>query len=746
MSDTKISALPLATTPLSGAEILPLVQAGASVRAPVSAINFGLTAPTYAAARLLSGITTGDRLQVLGRTTQSDGGQGLFTWVAGGSTTIDDGFELAAPGGIWQRADMSVITYEMFGAVPMTSFTDTTHDSTAAINACHLALPPPSSTTKKPFRVRLNGLYGISGVVNFLELLGIEFYGISNYSELGSGYIWIAAADPAVDMLYLRGNRYLKFRRLHVSANAMQSTSAAAMRSAFTLSENIITSIQERCTWEDVTIGNRDSYNLSGAGYNFQNGFRTEYTAGTRGNNDFHLFESVRLQNVQYGWNNQESQATGWVARNCKGYFCDTIALIKSTRMTFYNLEVNHSAQSVFVLGLGPSDSVRLYVKGFVSQTNNAEFAVLIGQVDITVDDGNFDCNRDPNNTNIINAAHPLFIDASGSNSTNVIRLINPQFFQIPPLIDFGTGSSLRHLIVKGGFYPDNIAIVNRNSSIQQRIVYEWEPGGGQAGWALAATNWAPLKTLLYPPYTSASVTGVTITGTAGQFAGTLSGLKVGQYLILKGVYGGTGSITGYVNPTTYYVSATDGVSTFTLQSPPGTAIVTTAGTPTGITYLPSVTANPVLHEIDHPQVRFGRRHVSACTDFFNIGTYSGAIGAGATYTFTNALPIGLILGVSLHIETVPAGPANIQIGDGVTAARWGTKVNAASSTQNPPIASLIAGFTDAAPQYNKVVGNVVLTANGGTGTFSGGGIVTLTVHYIDFAQRYYTGGGSVIG
>src|ERR1700704_4717067 len=61
-----------------------------------------LSAATYAIARTLTG--TGDRLQVLGRTTQSDGGQGLFTWVAGGSTTIDDWFELAATGGIWRRA------------------------------------------------------------------------------------------------------------------------------------------------------------------------------------------------------------------------------------------------------------------------------------------------------------------------------------------------------------------------------------------------------------------------------------------------------------------------------------------------------------------------------------------------------------------------------------------------------------------------------------------------------------------
>jgi hypothetical protein len=55
----------------------------------------------------------------------------------------------------------------------------------------------------------------------------------------------------------------------------------------------------------------------------------------------------------------------------------------------------------------------------------------------------------------------------------------------------------------------------------------------------------------------------------------------------------------------------------------------------------------------------------------------------------------------------------------------------------NPPEASTIAGFTDTSPYYQKTVGNVVLTGVGGA--FSGGGsTITLTVHYIDFAQKYY--------
>ncbi len=83
----------------------------------------------------------------------------------------------------------------------------------------------------------------------------------------------------------------------------------------------------------------------------------------------------------------------------------------------------------------------------------------------------------------------------------------------------------------------------------------------------------------------NATAASVTITGTAGQFACTCTGLVVGQYMKLSGTYGGTGSITGYSDPTTYYVTATNGTSTFTLVTVGRNGLTTTAGTPTGITY-----------------------------------------------------------------------------------------------------------------------------------------------------------------
>ena len=96
---------------------------------------------------------------------------------------------------------------------------------------------------------------------------------------------------------------------------------------------------------------------------------------------------------------------------------------------------------------------------------------------------------------------------------------------------------------------------------------------------------------------TGSTLSGVAITGTAGQFSCTAANppLVVGQTITISGTLGGTGTITGYVNPTTYLISATNGSTTFTIVLPPNPApVVTTAGTPTGLTY--SYNTTPVIN------------------------------------------------------------------------------------------------------------------------------------------------------
>ena len=86
--------------------------------------------------------------------------------------------------------------------------------------------------------------------------------------------------------------------------------------------------------------------------------------------------------------------------------------------------------------------------------------------------------------------------------------------------------------------------------------------------------------------YNTGTLSTVAITGTAGQFSCAATTLSVGATVTISGTLGGTGTITGYSNPTTYYIIATNGSTTFTLSaSAGGAAITTTAGTPTGLTY-----------------------------------------------------------------------------------------------------------------------------------------------------------------
>jgi hypothetical protein len=123
------------------------------------------------------------------------------------------------------------------------------------------------------------------------------------------------------------------------------------------------------------------------------------------------------------------------------------------------------------------------------------------------------------------------------------------------------------------------------------------------------------------------TITGVAITGTAGQFSCTSTTLLVGQAITITGTYGGTGSISGYASGTTYYVVATNGTptgaTTFTLSTTRnGTGVTTTAGTPTGLTYTKANTTG---------QIAFSRTTTNLAVG--NIITISGTLGGTGTIT-----------------------------------------------------------------------------------------------------------------
>jgi hypothetical protein len=103
------------------------------------------------------------------------------------------------------------------------------------------------------------------------------------------------------------------------------------------------------------------------------------------------------------------------------------------------------------------------------------------------------------------------------------------------------------------------------------------------------------------------------------------------------------------------------------------------------------------------------------------------ALSAAATSTWTNGIPAGgvMVIGVTARVTTEITGCTGFDIGDGVTADKFGDNVAVASGTT-----SKLSNGTATTPTIYPSVNNIVLTAVGGGGAFTGG-VVRLTVHYI---------------
>ena len=77
-----------------------------------------------------------------------------------------------------------------------------------------------------------------------------------------------------------------------------------------------------------------------------------------------------------------------------------------------------------------------------------------------------------------------------------------------------------------------------------------------------------------------------TVTGNAGTFSTVATTILANAPIVVSGTLTGNATITGYSDPSTYYVTTTNGTSTFTLSDTVGGAnIVTTAGNTRGLTF-----------------------------------------------------------------------------------------------------------------------------------------------------------------
>jgi len=164
------------------------------------------------------------------------------------------------------------------------------------------------------------------------------------------------------------------------------------------------------------------------------------------------------------------------------------------------------------------------------------------------------------------------------------------------------------------------------------------------------------------------TLTGVVITGTGGTFSCTSATLQIGQRLVISGTYGGAGSISGYTDPTTYYIIATNGTTTFTLSTSfGGTAITTTAGTPTGLTY--TLTSTFVGAGV----VYSNQLYVTGSTSFTSTASSASSTSLTIGGTVTGTVAIGQALTgntfSNTYAQVMPgnAGTSNLSLA-GITA------------------------------------------------------------------------------
>jgi hypothetical protein len=101
-----------------------------------------------------------------------------------------------------------------------------------------------------------------------------------------------------------------------------------------------------------------------------------------------------------------------------------------------------------------------------------------------------------------------------------------------------------------------------------------------------AANNRYAVNFFVAGETTAVTLANVQIANTAGAFTSNVANITTGQLITVSGTNAGTGTITGYANPTNYFVTTTANGNSFTLSTTSGGAnIVTTAGTTTNLVF-----------------------------------------------------------------------------------------------------------------------------------------------------------------
>jgi hypothetical protein len=213
-----------------------------------------------------------------------------------------------------------------------------------------------------------------------------------------------------------------------------------------------------------------------------------------------------------------------------------------------------------------------------------------------------------------------------------------------------------------------------------------------------------------YPSFTSTTLSGVAISGTAGQFTCSAATVAVGDRIKITGTFGGTGSITGYATGNTYKISAITGTSPsvtgFTLTTTSDLPIVTTAGTPTGLTYTAS--------GISAVNLLGGVRQV-------NLTSFGSGYTSNPTVTFSySGITFDPSTSVNTSTETITLGSHWYSTGDAVvyTAGTGGTAIGGlVNNTTYYAIKASSTTIKLALSYSNAIAGTAINLSSGAAGS-----------------------------
>lgn len=365
-----------------------------------------------------------------------DNGGGQFRWDATSTATSDGGSVINPTGntgaGRWLRIfpEDSEITFEMWGAQKLDDLDDVGFDSTSAINACLAFLAGFASVAanwKTPRKVIVVGLYGITDTINFISLFGIKFLGVNTFNYQSSGFRWLGTPDPTKPMCFVRGCRACTFEYLRGIATLTNSTTTcckAFWELSGTIAASPTNTIQERCVWRNIMAGERDGYDRGagiplpiGGGYQFKYMF---LGSGNNTNNDFHTFEFIRCQSVEWGFWNADSNFVDWCIRDSRFHFCDHIAYWATNKVRFERCEGNHIQDTVFRLGNKPGVIPDFILDGFLSENTYGNLITADTTAQIVLMNCGIDCCYD--------AAFPYVIDIR-SNENVYLEINNCRFY-----------------------------------------------------------------------------------------------------------------------------------------------------------------------------------------------------------------------------------------------------------------------------------------------------------------------------